>query len=48
MLEQQRFAAAGRFHLAIGPFGDQQFGIDRDGDAFQFASLFQSIEEMCK
>ena len=37
LLEKQRFSAAGRFHFAIGPFADDQIGIDRDRDAFQLA-----------
>ena len=48
LLKQQSFSAAGRFHLAVCPFGNEQFGIDRDCDALQFARLFKSIEELSK
>ena len=40
--------ATGRFHLPVGPFADQQIGIDRDGDAFELARLFESFEELAK
>ncbi len=32
LLEQQRFAAAGLFHFAVGDFGDFQLGGNRLGD----------------
>ena len=34
LLEQQCFSAAGRFHFAICPLGNQQIRIDRYGNAF--------------
>jgi len=36
-LKEERFAATGGFHFPIGPFGYEQIGIDRDGDALEFA-----------
>ena len=33
LLEQQRLSARRRFHLAVGPFADEQIGVDRFGDA---------------
>ena len=48
LLEEQRFAAAGRFHLAVGPFRDQQIGLDRNGDALQFARFFESVDELAE
>jgi hypothetical protein len=48
VLEQQRFAAVGRFHLAVGPFSDEEIGVDRDSDTFQFAGFFKSIQELSK
>jgi hypothetical protein len=48
LLEQQSFSAIWRFHLAIRPFRNEQFGIDRDCDALQLARLFKSIEELSK
>ena len=46
LLEKQRLSATGRFHFAIGPFGDEQIGIDRDRDAFQLACLLERFEEI--
>jgi hypothetical protein len=46
MLEKKRFSTAGRFHLAIRPFRNEQVGIDRNSDAFQLACLLKSIEEL--
>ncbi len=44
--EEQRFAAAGRFHLPVGEFSDFEFGGDGQGDAGQFTGLFQSADEI--
>ncbi len=46
IFEEQRLPAAGRFHLAIRPFRDQQIGLDRDGNAFQFARLIERLDEL--
>jgi hypothetical protein len=48
LLEQEGFSTAGRFHLAVCPFGNEQVGVDRDCDALQLARLFKSIEELSK
>ena len=48
LLEEQRLSTAGRFHLAVGPFGNQQVGVDRVGDARQLARLFERFEKMSK
>ena len=45
LFEEQRLAAAGRFHLAIGDFGDFQFGGDGLGDALQFARRVRARSE---
>ena len=48
LLEKKRFPAGGRFHFAVGPFRNQQIGVDRDSDAFQFARFVKSVEELSK
>ncbi len=45
LLDQQRLASAGRFHFAIGQRGDFQVGLDRFGDADEFARRFQLVRE---
>ena len=40
-LDEQRLAAAGRFHFAIGEFGDFQFRGDRLGDTNQFTGAIK-------
>jgi len=47
-LEQQCFASAGRFHFAIGQFGDFQFGADRLGNAFQFPGAVKGVDEIAE
>jgi hypothetical protein len=46
LLEEQRLAAAGLFHFAVGDLGDLQFGGDGLGDAFEFARLIQCVDEI--
>ena len=46
LLEEQRLPAAGRFHLAVRPFRDQQIGLDRNGDALQLARLIERLNEL--
>ena len=41
LLEQQRLAAAGRFHFAVGELGDFQFGGDGLGNALEFAGAVE-------
>ena len=41
LLEEQRLAAAGRFHFAVGQFGDFEFGGDGLRDAFEFAGVVE-------
>jgi hypothetical protein len=41
LLEEQRFATVGRFHLALRHFGDLQLGSDGEGDPPQFACFFE-------
>ena len=48
LLEEQRLAAAGRFHLAIRPFRNEQIGIDRNGDALQLARLVERLDELAE
>src|SRR6266702_1741257 len=48
LLEEQRLSTAGRFHLAVRPFGNEQIGVYRIGDARQFASLLERFEKMSK
>ena len=45
LLEQKRLAPAGRFHFPVGPCRDEQIGINREGDAFQFACLLKRFNE---
>ena len=40
-LEQQRLAAVGRFHFAVGDLGDFEFGGDGLGNAFEFAGTVE-------
>ena len=47
-LEEKSFAATRRFHFPVSPFGDEQVGVDRDGNAFQLARLLQRVEELSK
>ena len=47
-LEQQRLAAAGRFHFAVGDLGDFQFGGDGLGNAFEFAGLVEGVDEIAE
>jgi hypothetical protein len=48
LLEKKRFPAAGRFHLAVCPFRDEQIRVDRNADAFQLARLFKRVEKVSK
>ncbi len=48
LLDKQRLAAAGRFHLAVGEFGDFQFGGDGLRDAFEFAGTVERFEELAE
>ena len=48
LLEQQRLAAAGRFHLAVGDFGDFEFGGDRLGDALEFAGAVERLDKIAE
>ena len=48
LLEEQRLSTAGRFHLAIRPFADNQVGLDRDGNASQLALLVERVDELPK
>ena len=41
LLEQQRLAAAGRFHFAVGDFGDFEFGGDGLRNALEFAGAVE-------
>ncbi len=45
-LNEQRLAAAGRFHLAVGEFGDFEFGGERLRDAGQFTRPFELLHEL--
>ena len=47
-LEQQRLAAAGRFHFAVGEFGDFEFGGDGLGNAFEFAGAVELADKIAK
>ena len=46
--EQQRLAAAGRFHFAVGDFGDFEFGRDGLGDAFEFAGAVELPDKIAE
>ena len=46
LLEQQRLAAAGRFHFAIRDLGDLQLGGHGDIDPLQLAGLVERGEKM--
>ena len=46
LFDEQRLAAAGLFHFAIGEFGDLQFGGDRLSDAFEFTRFFELPHEV--
>ena len=48
LLEQERLAAVGRFHFAVGDLGDFQFGRNRLGNAFEFARGFERVEKITK
>ena len=48
LLEQQRLAAAGRFHFAVGDLGDFQFGGDGLGNAFEFARAVERVDEIAE
>jgi len=48
LLEQQRLAAAGQFHFAVGDLGDLEFGRNRLGNAFQFAGLVEGVDEIAE
>ena len=48
LLEQQRLAAAGRFHFAVSDLGDFEFGGDGLGNAFQFAGAVKLVDEFAR
>ena len=48
LLEQQRLAAAGQFHFAVGNLGDLEFGGDGLGNAFEFARLVEGVDEIAE
>ena len=48
LLEEQRLAAAGRFHLAVGEFGDFEFGGHGLGDAFQLARAVKRVHKIAE
>ena len=48
LFDQQRLAAAGRFHFAVGQLGDFQFRGDGLGNAFEFARLVEGVDEIAK
>ena len=48
LLDEQRFAAAGFLHLAVGELGDFQFGGDGLGDAEEFAGLVEPVNEIAE
>jgi galactosylceramidase len=48
LLEQQRLAAAGRFHFAVGDLGDFEFGGDGLGNAFEFARRSRALTKSRK
>ena len=41
LFKEQRLAAAGRFHFAVGDFGDFELGGDGLGNAFEFAGAVE-------
>jgi hypothetical protein len=45
LFEEQCLSTVGRFHFAIRPFCDEQIGINRDRDTFQFTRFLKSVEE---
>jgi hypothetical protein len=46
--EEQRLAAAGEFHFAVGDFGDFEFGGDGLGDAAEFTRLFERPQKFAE
>ena len=44
-LDQQRLAAGGRFHLAVGEFADLEFGSDGNGDGNEFTGAIQLLHK---
>ena len=48
LFEQQRLAAAGRFHFAVGDLGDFEFGGDGLGNAFEFARAVERVDEIAE
>ena len=48
LLEQQRLAAAGQFHFAVGDLGDFEFGGDGLGNAFEFARAVERVDEIAE
>ena len=46
LLEQQRLAAARRFHFAVGEFGDLQFGGYGLRNALEFAGAVECVDEV--
>ena len=48
LLEQQRLAAAGRFHFAVGDLGDFEFGGDGLGNALEFAGAVERVDKIAE
>ena len=48
LFEEQRFAATGRFHFAIGPFRNHEIGLDRRRNALQLACLFERLQKLAE
>ena len=48
LLDKQRLAAAGRFHFAVGEFGDFEFGGDGLRDAFEFTRALKCGDELAE
>ena len=48
LFKQQRLAAAGRFHFAVGDLGDLEFGGDGLGNAFEFARPIERIDKIAE
>ena len=48
LLDQQRLAAAGLLHFAVGDLGDLQLGGHRLGDALEFAGAVELPEKSRK
>jgi hypothetical protein len=46
--KQQRLAAAGRFHFAVGDLGDFEFGGNGLGNAFEFAARSSALTKSRK